>query len=539
MLKRIKCELFNHKEIIFHEGLNVILGDDDAKNSIGKSSALMVVDFAMGGKSLLDDKTGVIQSLGHHSYFIEFQFPEQSLYVRRSTAEPDIADICDDQYQVNNTIPLEDYKALLKRLYGLLVQESGFRSIVSAFSRIWNKGELDPEHPFSGSPKESQSISIGRLVDIFGRTSDIAEEKEIQESFVTRKRLMTKSMAAEIIPNINKAQYKLNENLINENARIINEVKQSFSGALSAYEALFDENIRSLQQCKNDLSEQKSFLLVRTDRLAKDISGVNPRAAANIALVTEFFPGADVSRLEQVEAFHQKISSIVKKELKAELTALQAQDRELSSKIDQLDKQVREALAAKGTPSDLFSRVFEIKEITDKAIEENRFYDQKIGLQEGARLSKERLENIFTRIFIDIESAINTKLSKFNRVIYGQNRNPSQLRLHSSASYSFTSPEDTGTGKSFAGLIGFDLALISLTALPFLIHDSVIYKNIEITATKHILRILAAVKKKQIFLAFDEASKFGKDTTAILLNHTAIQLSDNDLLYSKDWRDKK
>lgn len=538
MLKRIKCELFNHKEIIFHEGLNVILGDDDAKNSIGKSSALMVVDFVMGGKSLLNDKTGVIQSLGHHIYFIEFQFDKKPLYICRSTAEPDIVDICDNQYQVSDTISLEDYKDILKCHYGMLVQESPFRSIVSAFSRIWNKGELDPEHPFSGSPKESQGTSISRLIDIFGRTSDIAEERAILESFVSKKNLMTKSMAAEIIPNINKSQYKLNENLISDNAKVIDDVKQSFSGALSAYEALFDENIRSLQQSKNDLSQQKNLLQVRTERLSKDISGVNPRNAANIALVAEFFPSADISRLEQVEAFHQKISSIVKKELKAELTALQGQERELSGEIGQLDKQVRDALSAKGTPSDLFSRVFELKELTDKAIEENKFYDQKIGLQEGARLSKERLENIFTRIFIDIESAINEKLIKFNRVVYGQNRNPSQLRLHTSASYSFTSSEDTGTGKSFAGLIGFDLALLSLTSLPFLIHDSVIYKNIEVAATKHILRILAAVKKKQIFLAFDEASKFGKDTAGILLKHTAIKLSHNDLLYTKDWRNK-
>ncbi|MBY8960760.1 DUF2326 domain-containing protein [Pseudomonas sp. MIS38] len=539
MLKRIKCELFNHKEIIFHEGLNIILGDDDAKNSIGKSSALMVVDFAMGGKSLLNDKTGVIQSLGHHSYLIEFQFDKKPLYICRSTAEPDVVDICDNQYQVSDTISLEDYKDVLKCYYGMLVQESPFRSIVSAFSRIWNKGELDPEHPFSGSPKESQGTSISRLIDIFGRTSDIAEERAILESFVSRKNLMTKSMAAEIIPNIKKSQYKLNENLISDNAKVIDDMKHSFSGALSAYEALFDENIRSLQQSKNDLSQQKILLQVRTERLSKDISGVNPRAAANIALVVEFFPSADISRLEQVEAFHQKISSIVKKELKAELTVLQGQERELSGEIGQLDKQVRDALAAKGTPSDLFSRVFELKELTDKAIEENKFYDQKIGLQEGARLSKERLENIFTRIFIDIESATNEKLIKFNRVVYGQNRNPSQLRLHTSASYSFTSPEDTGTGKSFAGLIGFDLALLSLTSLPFLIHDSVIYKNIEVAATKYILRILAAVKKKQIFLAFDEASKFGKDTAGILLKHTAIKLSHNDLLYTKDWRDKK
>ncbi|MDD2136722.1 DUF2326 domain-containing protein [Pseudomonas kurunegalensis] len=539
MLKKIKCELFNHKEIIFHEGLNIILGDDDAKNSIGKSSALMVVDFAMGGNSLLNDKAGVIQSLGHHKYFIEFQFDKKPLYICRSTAEPDLVDICDDQYIVSNTISLEDYKDALKFHYGIFVQESPFRSIVSAFSRIWNKGELDPEHPFSGSPKESQGTSISRLIDVFGRTSDIAEERAILESFVSRKNLMMKSMAAEIIPNIKKSQYKRNEKLISDNAKLIEDMKHSFSGALSAYEALFDENIRSLQQSKNDLSQQKNLLQVRSERLSKDISGVNPRVAANIALVVEFFPNADISRLEQVEAFHQKISSLVKKELRAELTALQGKERELSGEIDQLDKQVRDALTAKGTPSDLFSRVFELKELTDKAIEENKFYDQKTGLQESARRSKERLESIFTRIFIDIESAINEKLIKFNRVVYGQNRNPSQLRLHTSASYSFTSPEDTGTGKSYAGLIGFDLALLSLTSLPFLIHDSVIYKNIEVAATKHILRILAAVKKKQIFLAFDEASKFGSDTAGILIKHTAIKLSHNDLLYTKDWRDKK
>lgn len=39
MLKQIKCNLFNHKQIDFHDGLNIILGDDEAKNSIGKSSA--------------------------------------------------------------------------------------------------------------------------------------------------------------------------------------------------------------------------------------------------------------------------------------------------------------------------------------------------------------------------------------------------------------------------------------------------------------------------------------------------------------------
>lgn len=74
MLKQVKCSLFNQTPIEFHAGLNIVLGDDEAKNSIGKSSALLVIDFAMGGNSLLVDDAGVIKVLGNHSYEITFDF---------------------------------------------------------------------------------------------------------------------------------------------------------------------------------------------------------------------------------------------------------------------------------------------------------------------------------------------------------------------------------------------------------------------------------------------------------------------------------
>lgn len=61
MLTKIICSLLNRGEISFHAGLNVIFGDNDAKNSIGKSSALMIIDFSMGGTSLLEDKAGIIK----------------------------------------------------------------------------------------------------------------------------------------------------------------------------------------------------------------------------------------------------------------------------------------------------------------------------------------------------------------------------------------------------------------------------------------------------------------------------------------------
>ncbi|MFO7071036.1 DUF2326 domain-containing protein, partial [Pseudomonas aeruginosa] len=98
--------------------------------------------------------------------------------------------------------------------------------------------------------------------------------------------------------------------------------------------------------------------------------------------------------------------------------------------------------------------------------------------------------------------------------------------------------QDTGTGKSYAGLVGFDLSILSLTPLPFIIHDSMIYKNIEIAATEHIIRILSSVEHKQIFLAFDEAKKFSQATQQTLQSNKVLQLHREKLLYIKDWRAK-
>lgn len=81
--------------------------------------------------------------------------------------------------------------------------------------------------------------------------------------------------------------------------------------------------------------------------------------------------------------------------------------------------------------------------------------------------------------------------------------------------------------------------MLSLTGLPLLLHDSIIYKNIEVPAIRRILRILAAVKSKQIILSFDEAKKFGLEAELMLKRFSVLKLGHNDLLYTKDWRDKK
>ncbi|MBC3830843.1 DUF2326 domain-containing protein [Undibacterium amnicola] len=539
MLKEIRCPFFKHEKISFHSGLNIILGDDDAKNSIGKSTALMVIDFVHGGDSFIKDEAGAIKALGHHHYNFFFVFNGRPYYFSRSTDVSDVVFECDEDYKRFSEISVDVFRKTLKDFYGLVKIESSFRSTMNPFARIWKKGGLEPDQPFISALKESSGTAIARLIDLFDRSEDIAAERRVIDEQKDRKKLITDSMNANIIPSINKTKHGENLKIINENVMQIERLKAGFGGALNAYEALFTEDLRRLAQRKNELINLRDELQSKAKRLQREISGITPRIVTNIALVSEFFPTVDVTRLEQVETFHQKIGSIVKKELKSELDVVQLEESTLTIEIVTLESQIQTTLRSKGMPDDLFRRVFELKEITDNATEENKYFEQKEQLKEVIKISGQRLDVIYEKIFLDIEAKINLKLKAFNKVVYGPTRNSSELRIKNANSYNFSSPDDTGTGKSYAGLIGFDLAMLSLTSLPFVIHDSVIYKNIEVAATKRILKILAAPKTKQIFLSFDEAKKFGSEAEQLIKKFTILKLSYNDLLYSKDWRDKK
>lgn len=539
MLKEIVCSFFRQSKISFHEGLNVVLGDDDAKNSIGKSTALMVIDFSFGGDSLTDDKAGVIKALGHHHYDFAFQFAGVMYHFSRSTDQSSLVFRCDKNYARQGEQSIKEFREWLKSSYGLEGSEGSFRSLVSPFSRIWGKGELEPDHPFDGDVQESMGAAVGRLIDLFERSDEISAEKKTLEKQRDRRKLVSDSMKAELIPRVNKTRYKENVGAIADGVVQIERLKQGFGGALSVYETLFDENLKKIQLRKNELGVLRTDLQNKIRRLQKEISGITPRLSANIALVREFFPGVNVERIERVEAFHHQIGGIVKRELKEELISAVDREKTVGKELSALDDEVQIALRNRGVPDDLFQKFLDLKEKTDRAALENGYFDHKAQLDAEIKSSNQRLDSIYENIFLSIEGGINSKLAAFNRVVYGPRRNSSELRLKGPSSYSFISPDDTGTGKTYAGLVGFDVAMLSLTKLPFFIHDSIIYKNIEVPATIRVLRILASVKRRQIFLSFDEAKKYGAMIERLLAKFMVIRLSHNNLLYTKDWRGKE
>jgi hypothetical protein len=78
----------------------------------------------------------------------------------------------------------------------------------------------------------------------------------------------------------------------------------------------------------------------------------------------------------------------------------------------------------------------------------------------------------------------------------------------------------------------FDLAILALTDLPAIAHDSLILKNISDGSIDGIMKIYNQ-SEKQIFIAFDKQDSYGPQTTAAACNRSTFILSCcHNLLHS-------
>ena len=93
----------------------------------------------------------------------------------------------------------------------------------------------------------------------------------------------------------------------------------------------------------------------------------------------------------------------------------------------------------------------------------------------------------------------------------------------------------TGTGSNYKGMVIYDLAILNLTALPAIAHDSLILKNIGDGAVDGIMKIYVQ-STKQVFIAFDKQAAYKPDTQRILTGNTVLKLSDGNCeLYGESW----
>lgn len=126
-------------------------------------------------------------------------------------------------------------------------------------------------------------------------------------------------------------------------------------------------------------------------------------------------------------------------------------------------------------------------------------------------------------------------MKEFNDTLFKTHRKPPHIKFNKHDSYKFETPDDTGTGSNYKGMIVYDLAVLFTTALPALAHDSLVFKNLEKDVEDGIMRIYASTRK-QIFIAYDKQGDCRPETQRILYDNCVLQLSDNNCeLYGRSW----
>ena len=538
MLKKIICDVFLQKEIMFHEGLNAIIGDDVASNSIGKSTMLMIVDFVFGGDDYINRNHDVVENLGHHNFKFIFMFDDTEWFFIRSTSEYKFVSICNEKFDVLKSITTEEFTAWLQEKYNSQLEGLSFRAIVGRYFRVYLKENLNERKPIQYFEKETAPQSILALLKLFDKYKYIKAYEEQIERLKKDKSTLVDAARRDFLPSINTQNlFNKNEKKIKELSVRLEQVKKEIVTTSLDLESMISKEILKLKQDKSQLTIKLNSYQSRLLRTQNNIKNRPMKIDAELEHFVHYFPDFNIEQINKVEDFHKNISKILKNELVAVEKELKSKIEEVNSQIKEIDREVERKLSIKEAPKlavdEVVDLVAQIKQRTD----ENGYYTKKKQLEDSVSQASEDLSILKESVLDEICNEINIKMHELNEEIYVDGRRAPSLNIHGNK-YSFNTAGDTGTGTAFANLISFDLSLLELTCLPAIAHDLPLLKNIENAAMENIIKIYSR-SKKQIFVAIDKLNSYDREAARIINKHKSLQLSKDKLLFIKNWKRNK
>ncbi len=532
MLKEIRSNQFIENPIRFSSGLNVILGDDISTNSIGKSTLLMIIDFVFGGQSFLTNDSGAIKKLGNLDFSFKFEFDSSTYYFRRSTDNSELVSICDSEYNIVSEITIDNYTKSIKEYYKINNQFLSFRQIVSTFSRVWGKDNFNVDKPLQAFTKEPESTAISNLIKLFDLYETIVETENKIKQQDESKKIITGLHKKNYVEKITKTDFKKNEIELNRIQNDISDIKENlFQYTLNIEELTSKEMI----EYKTQKSKFLQLLSINENKIRRLELNLEQKSVKSkyFNKLSSFFENTNESKIEEIESFHNKIGTILKRELNNAKKVLESENENIESEIEQIDLKISSLLENVKSPKFIVEKIYDLTIESNKISTVNKFYTEKEQIIIDLKQLNIDLEETITDILKGIEEKINTELVRINKEIHTGGKKIPRIKLNK-RSYNFDHQDNTGTGKAFSDLIEFDLVIIKLTCLPLLIHDSILFKNIEDSAVDKIIEQYSS-EEKQIFISLDGINKYDQKSINILNEKKIIQLNQDRKLFNKDW----
>ena len=537
MLREIRCNKFHQRAIQFHNGLNVVLGAEDALNSIGKSTALLAIDFALGGNSYVSDD--LKENVGDHIVEFSFQFGNDIYYFSRSTDNIEMVNKCDSSYRPVEIWKKEQYAQWLKEKYGCGNTSISFREIVSLYSRIYGKGNATENKPLNIVSEETKSKAIRRLLGVFEVLDDLEALEQAKDEAETKVKVMSDAASEEVIVvhKSKKSKQEIEERLQLIDQEIMGIQSQISSGRCS----LTEEQLQVVSDMYEEREQFNAHLMrreARLRRLNRSADDLRKEYEVNIEELREFFPAVNMQQLENVNNFHHQLSDILAAEVKTQIRDTECAIRTLKEQIADIDKKISAVLEA----TDENATQMALKRLMDRAAEQERLkieYQYAQDFEKWKSKKKQTKETFEARqeeLLRSVEARLNRTMEAYSRNI-NPRKNPPKLELTPN-NYTFECENDKGTGTRYAGVIILDLSVLQLTMLPILIHDNVLFKNIEDSTISKLVSFYQGFPDKQIFISMDKVSHYDRETSRVLQNAAVLQLGRGErALFGSQWNE--
>lgn len=538
MLIEVQCDKFvkngqSREPIRFHAGLNAVLGDDNGSNSIGKSTFLMILDFVFGGSDYVKKCTDVQENVKTHTINFAFEFDGQKYYFSRNTTEYNKVIPCDADYKPledHAPITVQQYWEFLCEHYGLTAEGITWRSAAGRFIRVYKRDTLDEERPLRSSKDEKTADAIKNYMRLFDRYAAVeaqikqaAEAEDEKEAF--RKTTQTYNHVRAAKSEKERAENEERIIVLEQSER---ELAENSNQGLLDLDSMTARRLTELTEQLINYRRQKARVQTQLNAIRRDMTEQKKGFKRTFTDLERFFPGEEFRTLEDIERFHQKLAKILADEFAETEKDLATTFVLLNNEIVRIQEQITEIKNVPNVSQAILREFARITTELNNLREANQNYDELERLKKVAADYAETRDSVIHDQLLAIESAVNQAMREISFAILKDDTHlPPVLRLEKLGKYTFNTPNDGGTGAQYRGLITFDLANMEVAPVPFVVHDSVLLKNIERPVFSEIMRVYAAMeaKGKQVFLAYDTLDSYGDETRSLLEANAVLELS--------------
>ena len=545
MLKEIYSPAFMdngkiREPISFKPGLNTVLGSSNAKNSIGKTTFLLAIDFAFGGNDYVQKNDDMINNVKPHFIYFKFEFSGKPYCFARSTDDFMNVYTTDESRQLISKMSVHDYTEFLSTMYKMSDLGATFRELVSGTFRIYGRNNLDEIHPLKAYAGDTAENGIKRTLQLYGHYKQLIDLENRKNESLERKNAYKAAHKHAFIRGVTKQDdyrdniFKIKE-LRYEKEKLAIESSQAILEMDSFQADRLSEIMTSIAKVRRE--RNRLVHKIESMKLDSDVPGFSIKS--NFEDLKEFFPEADIKHIFEIEHFHKELSTVLRHQYSSEISNIEASLAVLDLQLKDLAAQKNEISNAKGLNTLVLDKYAEIDRELASLEESNKYYDRIKELEDIYKEYEERYTEALKNQTRYLGDEINTSLAELNEMVCGPKVQAPRLTITGPKNYIYKIKEDSGTGARARAMLLLDLVALQKTPLPAVAEDSVTLKQIEDNSLLNTLGLFDALDK-QCFIAIDKAESYSDNhvTPGIIERTKVIELSEGHELYGRAWNKK-